>query len=308
MAGLSKPYEVITDHIISQLEHNEIPWRKPWSGDAFPRSLQTGNPYRGLNVFMLTCDATIRGYSSPWWVTFKQAKAQGGSVKKGATSTPVVFWKLRKVEDRDESTEESRTKEIPVLKYYRIFNLDQCTGLEAPAMEQDRKPLDFDPIIQCERIVAEMPRPPTIQHNQPQAYYRASTDVLNMPKPEEFHTHEGYYATLFHELIHSTGHSTRLDRPGITTTARFGSAEYAKEELIAEMGATFLCSRSNIAQTTLENAAAYIRSWLKCLRKNPKIVIQAASAAQKAVDYIVNEESARTAEKELGQRRIENSR
>jgi len=111
MAGLSKPHQVITDHIISRLEQNEIPWRKPWSGDAFPRSLQTGNPYRGLNVFMLTCDATIRGYSSPWWVTFKQAKAKGGSIKKGAASTPLVFRNLRKFEDRDESTGETRTKE-----------------------------------------------------------------------------------------------------------------------------------------------------------------------------------------------------
>lgn len=205
---------------------------------------------------------------------------------KGEKATPVVFWKIleRSVEDPD--TSEIGREGIPLLRYYSVFNVEQTGGLEArlPAIRKA-----FDPIEAAEETLRNMPKPPTIQYGEAQAYYRVSTDTVNMPHRELFQSGESFYATLFHEISHSTGHSSRLNRfLKETALPPLGSADYSQEELVAELGAAFLCGHCGIATRTLDNSAAYIAGWLKRLQDDRKLIVVAAAQAQKAADYVRN--------------------
>ena len=271
-------YQVITDRIIGLLKAGTVPWHKPWKGGGPVKNLVSKRAYRGINQFLLGCS----DYASPFWLTFNQAKKLGGSVKKGEKSTPVVFWKLLESEDQ----ETGEKKEIPVLRYYRVFNLEQTEGIEGPEPEEQELG-EFTPIERCEQIIRNMPNPPKIQHRRQAAWYRPSQDLVNMPKPESFESAEEYFCTLYHELSHSTGAEFRLNRPTLTDMCPFGSTNYSKEELVAEMAAAFLCGKTGIENQTIDNSAAYINGWLKKLRNDEKLVIFAAAQAQKAVDYIL---------------------
>lgn len=271
-----KIYSMITEKIQELLEKGEVPWRKTWSGGGMPKSLKSGKEYRGINVFLLACQQ----YENPYWLTLKQANERGGKVKKGEKSTPIVFWNWTEREDK----ETGEIKNIPFLKYYRVFNVDQCEGIDYPKPETPIK--EFEPLTVAEKIVSDMPQRPPIEHKQQRAFYRPSEDKVNMPKPETFENREHYYATLFHELTHSTGHETRLNRKGITELTGFGSANYSREELVAEFGAAFLCGMTGIENVTIENQAAYIQGWLKVLKNDKKAIVLAAANAQKAVDFI----------------------
>lgn len=291
-------YQLITDRIIERLEAGDVPWQKPWRGGEPPQNLVTRKAYRGINVFLLTA----AGFTSPYWLTYRQAESLGGHVKKGAKGYPVVFWKFLDYmgagtettagADQDGGGAGTRARGIPFLRYYTVFNLEQCEGIRAPkaAAGADHRP--FTPIEACERIVAGMPNAPRIQHGEPQAYYRPGLDVVNMPARELFKGEEEYYSTLFHELTHSTGHESRLDRPTLTDACAFGSTNYSKEELVAEMGAAFLCGVAGIENRTVDNSAAYLRSWLRRLRDDRKLLVQAAAQAQKAADYITGRQPA----------------
>lgn len=270
-------YQVITDRIMELLEEGVAPWHKPWKGGGEAMNLVSKRGYRGINRFLLNAAS----YASPYWLTFNQAKTQGGAIKKGEKSTPVVFWKL--LEKEDQKTGEK--KEVPVLRYYRVFNLEQTEGIEGPPAE-DADEKEFTPMERCEKLVAAMPNPPKLQHLRQAAWYRPSQDLVNMPKPESFVSSEEYYSTLFHELAHATGHESRLKRPTLTDMAPFGSTNYSKEELVAEMTAAFLCGATGIANATIDNSAAYLNGWLKKLKKDNMLVVQAAAQAQKAADYI----------------------
>lgn len=272
--------DIITEAIISKLESGVIPWKKPWNASTqAPRNLLTGKPYRGINAFLLcsTC------FASPYFLTFKQCSEKGGQVKAGERGFPVVFWSTVEVEDKETGDEKS----IPFMRYYTVFNVEQTT-LPVPALPQVER--EFNPIEEAERIVAAMPNRPDIRHQQAKAFYSPSFDYINMPKQELFHSNPEYYSTLFHELGHSTGHSSRLARKGVTESSYFGSHEYSKEELVAEMAAAFLCAEAGIVQTTIDNSAAYIGGWLKALKSkdNKAMVIHAASQAQKATDFILD--------------------
>ena len=269
-------YEIITDRIIEKLEKGTAPWCKPWTGGEMPRNLITGKVYRGINLFLLN----IANYTSPYWLTFNQCKEKGGTVKAGQKATPIVFWKI------DENKDENGEKKAPLLRYYNVFNAEQCEGLNIPQLEQETR--EFAPIEVCMMTIAAMPKAPSIQHKQPKAYYVPSMDYVNMPKPESFKSAEEYYSVLFHELTHSTGHASRLNRKGINVNNGFGSSDYGKEELIAEMGAAFLCGCTGIENRTLDNSASYVAGWLNAIKEDKKIVITAAAAAQKAADYILN--------------------
>jgi antirestriction protein ArdC len=268
-------YEIITERIMQKLGQGVVPWHKPWE-QGIPRNLVTNKPYRGVNA-LLTASA---GFRSPYWLTLKQANEQGGSIRKGEKGTPVIFWKWL---DYKADSEEEDIRRLPLLHYYTVFNLDQTIGIDTP-VDQDKQA--FQPIERCEALVASMPQRPTIQHREPRAYYRPLADTVNMPKPELFDGLEEYYSALFHELTHSTEHARRLNRKTLTDLCPFGSTNYRKAELVAEMGAAFLCGVSGIENRTVDNSAAYIASWLRVLRSDKHMVILAAAQAQHAADFI----------------------
>ncbi len=279
---MSKAHDKITAKILELLDAGVVPWRKPWRG-AEPTSLNTGKPYHGINYLVLGCAP----YASPYWATFKAVKARGGHVRKGEKAWPIVFWKRweKPTGELDENGEEV-VKRIPILRYFNVFNLEQTEGVEGPTTEVE--PREHEPIPACERIVSGMPHPPTITHGERRAYYRASTDTVNLPSPETFTSGADYYATTFHELVHSTGHASRLNRKAVGEAA-FGAHDYGEEELTAEMGAAFLCGRAGISPAVIENQAAYIDAWRRRIREDRKLVVVAAGRATKAARYITGE-------------------
>jgi len=272
-------YQIVNDRIIDLLEQGVVPWHKPWSGgrDAAPANLVSKKPYRGLNVWLLGS----MGYSSPYWVSYKQATELGGQVRKGEKSTLVVYWKMLETIDKD--TKEKKV--IPMLRYYNVFNVTQCDNLKYPEVE-GVKVNDFNPIDEAEKIVANMQKAPVITHNEQRAYYRRDTDLVNMPVKGSFDKPEEYYNTLFHELTHATGHESRLGRFQ-DKVSRFGDSNYAKEELVAEMGASYLCAVAGIVERTIDNSAAYISNWLTKLKNDKKLVVSAAGKAHAATDFIL---------------------
>ena len=243
----------------------------------WPATWSSKRPYRGINCFLLN----ISGYSSPYWATLNQINKLGGRVVKGQKSTPVVFWKWLEIEDQ----ETGEKVEKPFLRYYRVFNLEQTTGIEAPESDKSKE-IEFTPIERCEGLIQNMPNKPMGQHKHQAAWYKPSLDLVNMPKPETFESEEEYYSTFFHELAHSTGHPSRLNRPTLTEMAPFGSTNYSKEELVAEMTAAMLCGATGIDNKTIDNSAAYVQGWLKKLKNDQRLVVLAAAQAQKAADYI----------------------
>jgi antirestriction protein ArdC len=290
-------YQSVTDKILEALEAGVAPWRNPLikQPSTLPISLATGRPYRGINIFLLAMRPWAEGYPSGYWLTYRQCQAVGGQVKPGEKSSIVVFWKLIK---RDEPE-----RDIPVLRYFRVFNAAQCQGLPdnliptpAPGSSLGNVPGDnpreaFVPIDAAARILDGYPPAWAIRVVGPQPCYRPLHDQLMMPEPERFVSDEAWYGTYFHELIHATGHSSRLDRGLDVKLSPFGSADYGKEELIAEMGAAFLCAHAGIEPVTLENSAAYLDGWIKTIKASPKLVIHAAGAAQRAADLILGAES-----------------
>jgi antirestriction protein ArdC len=206
----------------------------------------------------------------------------GGSVKKGERSFPVVFWKRFKEEGNDEA------KPIPFLRYYSVFNVAQCEGINVPTIPTIDPAPKFQRIEKCEQIVAGMPKRPPINHDGSSACYSPSHDEISMPEPEVFESIEAYYSTLFHELAHSTGHLSRLNRKEVTEPGRFGTDPYSREELVAEMGAAFLSGHCEIENKTVDQSAAYIQSWLERLKDDRRLVVHAATQAQKACDFILD--------------------
>jgi len=263
-----KIYQMITDKIITALEEGTVPWHKPWIGGEH-KNFRSGAAYRGINPMMLS----LAGRSTSLWLSYKQAKALGGQVRKGETGSCVVFWKF--IEKRDNPEER-----FPLLRYYSVFNLDQIDGIQAPPVEGSKN----EPLLEAEKLVAKMPFPPTFAGGD-RAFYQPSKDTVVMPLLNAFNTAGGYYSTLFHELIHSTMHPDRCNRDA--GGYFFGSQDYSKEELIAEIGACYLCHFAGI-EGVFDNSAAYIKSWLLALRSDPKFIVLASAGAQKAVDFIKN--------------------
>lgn len=276
-------YEIIINQILEKLEKGVIPWQKPWIGGEQPQNLITKIPYKGINTFMLLCS----DFSSPYWASYKQITKFGGQVIKGEKGWPVVFWKWIENEVEDDAGN-TFTKKVPFMRYYKVFNIEQTTGIPEDKIPKLKINLDKNSRLNnCEKIIKNMPKKPKIVFKQQRAFYSSTGDYVNMPKLETFKIVEGYYSTFFHELIHSTGHKKRLNRKTVTDATFFGMESYSKEELIAEMGATFLCGHTGIENKTINNSASYINSWLGKLKNDKQLVIQAAGAAQKATDYIL---------------------
>jgi antirestriction protein ArdC len=270
-------YQLVTDNILEALARGVIPWRRPWGGQQLaPKSATTGRQYRGVNTWLLFIASEMHGYESPWWVTYKQAQALGGNVRKGERSSLVTFWKEWETEDRTTGDE----IKVPVLRYFSVFNAAQCDGLGAKFTSRpDVDSFDHSPILQCERIAAGYADGRTVEHGGFKACYQPTVDRVLMPRPEVFEQRESYYATLFHELVHSTGHEKRLNRQTLGTQ---DLETYGREELIAEMGAALLCGMAGISPATVENSASYLAGWCKAIRHDCKLVIQSAAAAQRA--------------------------
>jgi antirestriction protein ArdC len=273
-------YEIINSRIKELLEQGTVPWRKTWSAGEMPRNLVSKRGYRGVNLFLLACQP----YSSSYWLTFKQCESLGGHVKRGSKSMPVIFWKM--LDRNTDDTETTTTGKIPLLRYYSVFNTDQCEGITIPPTQKSVNP--FSPIERAEQIITNMLLRPEIKHGGNQPCYSPTLDYVRIPQQTAFDTPEDYYDTLFHELSHSTGHVSRLARKGIMETSYYGTHEYSKEELVAEMSAAFLCGHVGIVQNTIENNAAYIRGFLKLLKGDKTAIVHAAAAAQKSADYILN--------------------
>jgi len=285
-------YEIVTEKIVKLLDQGIVPWRRPWTSTGLPRNLVSKKPYRGINYFLLSASK----YVSPHWLTYRQATELGGHVRKGEESTIVIFWKpgdlKQSSEDLDTERSSEKNRRRFLLRYYRLFNLEQC---ELPQSVLDKLPKiethQHDPIEAVEKIIAGMPNPPEIVRGGSKAFYSPITDRITLPPRELFISAEEEAATTTHELVHFSGGEKRLAREGICEAAPFGSPVYSKEELVAEMGAAFLCAEAGISNAVIDNQAAYLAGWLKALSNNRKLLIQAAAQAQHAVDYILNRKS-----------------
>jgi antirestriction protein ArdC len=280
---MSTAYEIVTESIIKQLESGVAPWRKPWRTQT-PANLVSKKEYRGINIFLLAS----QGYGSRHWITYRQAQALGGTVREGQHGCKVVFWKFGEYRRENQEKEETESHKAILLRYYIVFNLEQCDGIKSTDSVRVINPLE-----QCESIVKGMPNPPEFAQDARPCYW-PSTDTVGMPASSAFHAVEEYYSTLFHEIAHSTGHPFRVGREGIMNHNPFGSEDYSKEELIAEMGAAMLCGAAGIESRTLVNSAAYLQTWINKLKSDSRLIVSAASQAQKAADYILGKAVAET--------------
>ena len=268
-------FKMITDRVIAQMESGEIPWEKPWISAGQCNSHTTGKPYSLLNQMMLNCPGE--------YLTYKQCSEEGGHVRKGEKSSMVVFWKWLKVMDDDTQEE----KEVPMLRYYNVFHIDQCEGIAAKY--QQEMPDNAQPDATAETIITDYISRSGVKvvHEQgDRAYYRPSTDTITLPMMQQFKSTAEYYGTAFHEITHSTGHHTRLDR--LDKTAFFGTEQYSKEELIAEIGSAALVNHCGIeTDHSIRNNAAYIQNWLQVLRNDKRFIVSASAKAEKAVNMIL---------------------
>lgn len=267
-------FEKITGKIVELLEAGTVPWRQPWSG-AVPTNLSSMKPYNGINFLLLGC----LGYESNFWVTFKQSQRLGGGIRAGEKSPAFVVytdsWTSKK--KRPDGTEDVIIRRF--LKHTPVFNVSQCRGIEAPEWEEH----EIEPLKACTTFIERLKEQPRIETGQHAAYI-PSDDRIVMPAMKHFRDAESYHASLFHELTHWTGAAKRLARPLIHFTA--DRKAYAREELVAEMGAAFLCAKCQIDTATIENHAAYIDSWLQALRNDRRLVSEAAKSARMAVEFL----------------------
>ena len=274
-------YEIVTNTILAALDRGVVPWRKPWNtGGTLPENAISRKTYRGVNILLLS----MSPFGDHRWLTFKQVAEQGGRVKPGERSTMVVFWKQWQPPDGEES-EEPKRRQIPLLRYFQVFNAEQCEDIGLPALYAPATENPNQRIAQAELLVESMPNRPQIQEGRT-AWYRPSDDLVQTPPIEAFETADSYYGTLFHELGHSTGHFDRLNRAGVAEVAQLGSGEYSKEELVAELTSAFCCATVSLDNSVIEDAASYIQGWLTILKADPKAVVIAAAQAQRAADYI----------------------
>jgi len=272
-------YAAVTDRIIEQIEQGIIPWCKPWISNDKAISHATGKPYSLLNQLMLGRPGE--------YLTFKQCQAAGGKVKRGAEASMVVFWKF--IEQEDEETGEK--KEVPFLRYYNVFHIDQCEGVSAKYTTETTFLDGADTLAAAQEIIYDYlsREGVNLSHEEgDRAFYSPSTDEIVLPIHKQFMSLAEYYSTVFHELTHSTGHEERLNR--LNRAAFFSTEDYSKEELVAEIGAAALVNHVGLETgNSLRNNAAYIQNWLGVLKNDKGFIVSAAGRAEKAVNLILNQ-------------------
>ncbi|MCR4887116.1 MAG: ssDNA-binding domain-containing protein [Clostridiales bacterium] len=271
-------YQTITDRMIAEMEAGVIPWRKPWMASGRAVSHVTGKAYSLLNQMLLGRPGE--------WLTFKQVQQEGGYIRKGEKAQMVVFWKW--LDSKDEQTGEIR--QVPFLRYYSVFHLDQCEGIAAKHSAMVEHPAEAD--ATAEAIIADYVSREGVGLEYQEgdaAYYQPSLDRIVLPKLSQFTETAEFYSTAFHEMVHSTGHMKRLAR--LDATAHFGSEVYSKEELVAEIGSAALVHHVGLeTEGSFRNSAAYIQNWLLVLKNDKRFIVSAAGKAEKAVAFILNEE------------------
>jgi antirestriction protein ArdC len=273
-------YEAVTNRILELLEKDTIPWRKPWAG-GWPHNLFSKREYRGINALILA----NAGFGSAGWATENQIHKHGGRIKDEQADKPALvflikpsFWVW------NDPQQVGWQEEGYWCKSYQVWNFEQTEGLDRYAPKRIATP----PIEAAAKLVAEMPLRPPIKEDSRGAFYHPRKDFVGLPARNQFNPPEEYYSTLFHELTHATGHPCRLGRKSLDEIIRFGSHEYSQEELVAELGAAFLCALAGIAPKTVQNSTAYIKSWLRVLKNDRALFHKAAGQAQKAADFIRN--------------------
>ncbi len=274
-------YAEITNRVITALESGVAPWSKPWTGGSSGCiSFATGKPYSLLNHLLL-------GNISGEYATYKQIQQHGGHVRRGEKAHMVVFWKFLRVIDEDTQEE----KDIPYLKYINVFRLDQCEGVKprwAVSVTQPGSNLQPDAVADAviQDYISRSGVTLRITESD-RAYYQPGTDTVVIPQLSQYRKQEEFYSTAFHELTHSTGHKSRLDR--LADIAAFGSDQYSREELVAELGSAFLVNHCGLeSEASFRNSAAYLQGWLSALKDDKRLLVSAAGAAEKAVNLILN--------------------
>ncbi|MCC6486919.1 MAG: DUF1738 domain-containing protein [Candidatus Hydrogenedentes bacterium] len=280
-------YTRVTERVIADLENGIRTWMKPWSAEhtagKISRPLRhNGTPYRGMNVLLLWGEAVAKGYAAPIWMTFKQALELDAHVRKGEHGSLVVYANtVNRTETNDKGEDVER--EIPFMKGYTVFNVEQIEGLHAHYYAKPENPLPLSERIEsADRFMTATGA--TIYHGGNSAFYAPARDIVQMPPFEAFRDKESYYATALHELTHWTNHKSRLDRS--FEGKRFGDHGYAREELVAELGAAFLCADLGITPEIREDHAAYLGHWLTVLKEDKRAIFGAAAHAQRAADYL----------------------
>lgn len=279
-------YAEVTGRIIAELEEGRLPWVQPWDsaacGCTMPQNAGTARRYSGINVLILWAEVVAKGYASQRWLTYRQAKAAGGSVRRGEKGTVICYADrfTPKAEAEAARGEEREARQVAFLKRFVVFNIDQCEGLPG---EYTAPMVNSDPVLaitEADALIAATGARVNIGGGE--AFYSPSHDFVQVPPQAAFHEPINWYRTTLHELGHWTGHGSRLDRD---QRGGFGSEAYAKEELVAEMAAAFTCASLGIAPTVRHSD--YIASWLSVLRDDEKAIFRAASQASKASDFLL---------------------
>ena len=280
--------EATANKLIKLMETEGMNWTKPWKTST----MNNGQPisiykkeYNGINRWILGMEMALNGYGSPVFATFQKWKQVGAKIKKGATSHEVVFFKTLFKTQLDEKGEEQEIK-IPLMKTYRVFNADQVENWEGNWLTEGEEQTQEWKDVELADLIVENSGAEIDHINQNQAFYMPSLDKIVMPKKEQFTDDSGYYGTMFHELVHWTGHSSRLDRK---FGARKGNDNYAKEELVAELGAAMLSAISKVDAEPRADHAKYLNGWIKGLKDQPKMIMTAASNAEKAAQFIIDQ-------------------
>lgn len=295
-------YQMVTDRIVAQLEQGLIPWHKPWTGvgleDGGAVNYVSRKPYSMLNQMLLGREGE--------YLTFKQIKERGGSIKKGAKAGVVVFFTTTTYTKREEVQEDGSTETVnvvkehlmPVLKYYNVFHIDDCEGIESKIKVEEDAGSKISPIESAEKVLngyVEREKELQFRNNIPtdRAYYSPTLDLISVPMLSQYEIAEEYYSTTFHEAIHSTMPENRCNRKSEQKLAAFGSEDYSREELVAEIGSAMLCNNVGIdCEKAFKNSVAYIQGWLKKLKNDNRMIVWAASRAEKAAKYILGEPDA----------------
>ncbi len=313
-------YQMVTDRIVEALKKGQVPWQKPWQRLAgipvLPCNVASKREYNGINAMLLYMEAAENHYELPVWLTLKQANSLGGGVKAGSRSMPVIFWKQwtppssgesagkSRVEDADAMVRgesgagevEERQETIPILRYYAVFNAEQTYGVKPVEALQQRiaKQLQergFNPVEEADKIVsaAREHLGCKFMERGNKAAYMPKADMVMMPHREMFKEPANFYLTVFHEFVHATGHKDRLKRSGFGGYSLTNKDEYAREELVAEIGACYLANKCGILRPELfENSTSYLQAWMQRLKEDPKLIIAASSQAMRAVEFILH--------------------